>query len=131
MTTWLVRTAIAMLYPRVDDVPGAEDCELDAFLARFRRETTPLMWLGVVIGALVFHLTPMFTIFVPAPAFALSPTLANRHAERISTTNVYLLRQAVFLVKLVAGLAWGGHPRVRERFALAPLDADPGTWRTS
>ncbi len=131
MLTWLIREAIVRLYPREGDLPGAEDCDLDAFLDRFRRETTPLMWLGVVLGAIVFHLTPLLTVFVPLPAFALSGELADRHAERISTSDVYLLRQALFLVKLVAGLAWGGHPSVRARFALAPYPPDPGTWRTS
>ncbi len=128
---WLVRAAIVMLYPRVGDWPGAEDCDLDAFLERFRRETTGLMWLGVVVGAIVFQLTPVVTIFVPLPASLLSKELGNRHAERIATSNVYLLRQAIFLVKLVAGLVWGGHPLVRERLALPPLPVDPGTWRTS
>ena len=128
---WLVRAAIVMLYPRVGDWPGAEDCDLDAFLERFRRETTGLMWFGVVLGALVFQLTPIVTVFVPLPASMLSDELANRHAERVATTNVYLARQAIFLVKLVAGLAWGGHPRVRERLALPPHEPDPGTWRTS
>src|SRR5690349_16314354 len=109
--TWLVRAAIVMLYPRVGDWPGAEDCDLDEFLERFRRETTALMWLGVVLGAIVFQLTPIVTVFVPLPASLLSEGLKNRHAERVATTNVYLLRQAIFLVKLVAGLAWGGHPR--------------------
>ena len=131
MTTWLVRAAIVMLYPRVGDWPGAEDCDLDEFLDRFRRETTALMWIGVVLGALVFQITPIVTVFVPLPASMLSKELGNRHAERVATTNVYLLRQAIFLVKLVAGLAWGGHPRVRERFALPALPPDPGTWRTS
>jgi len=129
--TWLVRAAIVMLYPRVGDWPGAEDCDLDAFLERFRRETTALMWIGVVLGSLVFQLTPIVTIFVPLPASLLSKEMANHHAERVSTTNIYLLRQSVFLVKLVAGMVWGGHPSVRERFALRPLPPDPGTWRTS
>ncbi len=129
--TWLVRAAIVMLYPRVGDLPGAEDCDLDAFLDRFRRETTLLMWFGVVLGAFVFQLSPIVTVFVPLPASALSKELADRHAERIATTKIYLLRQAVFLVKLVAGLAWGGHATVRERFALPPLAPDPGTWRAS
>jgi len=127
--TWLVRSAIVLLYPRDGGLPGAEECDLDEFLARFRRETTPLMWLGVVIGALAFHLTPVLTVFIPVPAFALPKELANRHAERVTSTNVYLLRQAVFLVKLVAGLAWGAHPRVREGFALPSLGPDPGTWK--
>lgn len=127
----LVRAAIVMLYPRVGDWPGAEDCDLDAFLERFRRETTTLMWIGVVLGSLVFQLTPVMTVLVPLPASLLSKELANKHAERVASTNVYIVRQAVFLVKLVAGLAWGGHPSVRERFALPPLAPDPGTWRRS
>ncbi len=125
----LVRSAIVAMYPRTDALPGAEDCDLDAFLVRFREDTTPLMWLGVVLGAVLFHLSPVVTVFVPLPAFLLPPSLADRHAHKITTTNVYLLRQAVFLVKLAAGLAWGTHPEVRRRFALPPLPPDPGTWR--
>ncbi len=34
--TWLIRQAIVALYPRTPALPGAEDCDLDAFLARFR-----------------------------------------------------------------------------------------------
>ena len=78
-----------------------------------------------VLGAIVFHLTPILTVKVPLPAFWLPPKLADRHADAIATTDSYLLRQAVFLVKLVAGLAWASHPEVRKRFALAPLEADP------
>ncbi len=127
--TPLVRSAIVLLYPRTDLLPGAEDCDLDRFLARFRRESTTLVWLGVVLGAVVFHLSPVFTVHVPLPAFLLSPDLADRHAERISNSHVYLVRQTIFLVKFAAGLAWGAHPSVRARFALAPMPADPGTWR--
>ncbi len=128
---FLVRSAIVLLYPRTGHLPGAEDCDLDAFLERYRRETTRLVWFGVVLGAVVFHLTPVLTVRVPLPAFALSPRLADKHAHAISTTEVYLLRQAIFLVKLAAGLAWGQDAEVRKRLALPPLQADPGTWRIS
>jgi hypothetical protein len=127
---WLVRTAIAMLYPRTEHLPGADDCDLDAFLERFRRDSSFLLWFGVVAGAVVFHLSPLFTVFVPLPAFLLPASLADRHAHRIASTNVYLARQLVFVLKIPAGLAWGAHPAVRARFALPPLAADPGTWRT-
>ncbi|MEW5738406.1 MAG: hypothetical protein AB1938_05740 [Myxococcota bacterium] len=128
---WLVRSAIVALYPSGGPVPGAAECGLDAFLARFRRESPFLIWLGVITGALVFHLTPLFTVFVPLPAFLLPASLLDRHASRISSTQVYLLRQAIFLVKLAAGLCWGADPEVRRRLALAPLPDDPGTWRAS
>jgi len=128
--TWLVRAAIVLLFPRTALLPGAADCDLDAFLERFRRESPMLMWIGVVLGAIVFHLSPIFTVFVPLPAFLLPSGLADRHAYRISTTRVYVVRQVVLLLKLAAGLSWGANPEVRRRFALAPLAADPGTWKT-
>lgn len=130
---WLVRSAIVALYPRVERngvvVPGAADCGLDAFLTRFRAETPRLVWLGVLLGALVFHLTPLLTVFLPLPAFLLPAGLRDTHASRITSTRFYLLRQAVFLVKLPGGLCWGADPAVRKLLALPPLQADPGTWR--
>ena len=128
---WLVRSAIVAMYPRTEALPGAEDCDLDGFLRRFRADTTGLMWLGVVMGALVYQLSPLLTVFVPLPAALLPASLRDRHAYRITTTNFYLLRQAVFLVRLAAGLCWGAHPEVRRRFALPALAPDPGSWRES
>jgi hypothetical protein len=129
--TPLVRAAIVILYPRTASLPGAEDCDLDPFLERFRRESPPLLWLGIVLGSIVFHLTPVFTVGVPLPAPFLSPELADKHAERIGNSPIYLVRQTVFLVKLAAGFVWGAHPSVREKFALPKLPDDPGTWRTT
>ncbi len=40
------------------------------------------MWLGVVVGALVFHLTPIYTV-LPLPAFLLSREQADRHAHKV------------------------------------------------
>jgi len=129
--TWLVRSAIVALYPRTEGLPGAEDCDLDAFLRKFRSETTFLMWLGVVMGAVVFHLTPLFTVFVPLPAFLLPRSLRDKHAHRITSGGLYITRQSVFLLKLAAGLCWGGHPSVRARFALPAYEQDPDHWRQS
>jgi hypothetical protein len=119
------------MYPRTEGLPGAEDCGIDEFLVRFRADTPFLMWLGVVLGAVVFHLTPILTVFVPLPAFLLPASLRDKHAYRVTTGGFYLTRQAVFLVKLAAGLCWGGHPEVRKRFALPENPADPDRWRTS
>ncbi|MCA3015273.1 MAG: hypothetical protein INH41_23025 [Myxococcaceae bacterium] len=128
--TWLVRSAMCALYPRAGDLPGLEDCDLDGFLERFHREAPLRMSLGVFLGALVFHLTPLFTVFVPLPAFLLPPPLLDRHASRIAGSGSYWVRQAIFLVKFPAGLCWGAHPDVRRRFALGAYPADPADWRT-
>ena len=68
--------------------------------------------------------SPSFCLHSPQPPRG----LLDRHASRITTTRFYLLRQAVFLVKLAAGLCWGADPAVRARLAMAPYPADPGTW---
>jgi hypothetical protein len=118
-------------YPRTDVFPGIEDTGVDAFIVRFRRESTLLMWLGVVLGTFIFHTTPLLTVYVPLPAFLLPAGLRLKHASRILSTRLYLLRQGVFLVKLAAGLCWGADPAVRKQLGLAPMPADSGAWRQS
>jgi hypothetical protein len=125
---WLVRSAIVMLYPRTQ-LPGMVDCNPAQHVARFKKESPGIVWLGTVAGALVFHLTPLLTVFVPLPAGLLPARLLDLHASRIAGTGIYLLRQAIFLLKVCAGLCWGADPKVRQAFALPPMPPDPGTWR--
>lgn len=119
------------LYPGDDELPGVESCDVDAFLERFARESNPTMYAGVVAGSVVYALTPVITIGKPLPSFMLSKEDRDKHAQAISSTDRYMLRQTAFLVKLVAGLCWGQHPTVREKMNLQPYPEDPGTFRTS
>ena len=128
---WFIQHAMRALYPRTEALPGIEDTDLAGFLDRYRRESTTLMWLGLWLGTLVFIWTPILTVYLPLPSFLLPGRLLDRHAHRVNDSRIYLIRQAVFLVKLAAGLCWGGDPEVRARFALAPYPEDPGTWRRS
>lgn len=116
---------------RPDAMPGVETLDVDAFVARYAEESAPLMWIGVVLGAVVFTVTPVFTVYRPLPSFWLSRELLDRHTDRLASHPVYLLRQMVFLLKMVGGICWGQHPLVRERLALAPYPEDPPRWRTS
>lgn len=127
---WLIRSAMTALYPRAAGLPGVADTELDAFLLRFRREAPALMWLGLCLGAVVFALTPVLTVGRPLPSFWLSERARDRHANKIASHPLYLLRQTVFLLKMVAGMCWAEHPAVRARLHLAPYPSDPGTFRT-
>ena len=127
--TPLVRSAIVLLYPRTDLLPGAEDCDLDRFLARFRRESTTLVWLGVVLGAVVFHLSPVFMCTCRSPRSSCRPTWRTATPSASATAMSTSCARRSSSVKFAAGLAWGAHPSVRARFALAPMPADPGTWR--
>lgn len=128
---WLVRSAMVALYPRAAGLPGLADTGIDPFLRQFRRETTRLVWLGVVLAALLFHAAPPFTVGVPLPAFLLPPRLRDAHARRMGNANLYLVKQAMLVLKLPAGLCWGRDPEVRRHFAMPVYGPDPGTWRTS
>jgi hypothetical protein len=126
---WLIKFAMCTIMPRTEALPGIADTHLDAFLRRMRTEADPVYWLGLAVGAVVFAITPLLTVGLPVPAFLLPRKLLERHADRLLAHRIYVLRQAVFLVRLSAGLCWGADPAVRARFALAPYPADPGTFR--
>ena len=119
------------LYPRTATVPGLEDTNIDAFLAQFRRETTVMFWLGIVLSAWLFQWTPIFTVFVPLPAFLLPRGLRDKHAHKIASSELYLVRQMMLVLKMPAGLCWGADPAVRKLFSLAPYAPDPTTWKRS
>lgn len=126
---WLIKFAMLTMMPRTDSLPGIADTDVDGFLRRMRLDAEPVYWLGLVVGAIVFVLTPLLTVGVPLPAFFLPRKLLERHAERLVMHPVYVLRQAVFLVRLSAGMCWGADASVRACFALAPYGPDPGTFR--
>jgi hypothetical protein len=128
---WLIRFAMCTMMPRSEGLPGIADTRLDEFLRRMRKDAEPLYWLGLVVGAVVFMVTPLFTVLLPLPACLLPAKLLARHSERILSHRVYVLRQAVFLLRLSAGMCWGADERVRATFALAPYPVDPGTFRQS
>jgi hypothetical protein len=133
----LLGHALAALYPRTEHFPGIVDTGLSPFLRRFRREAAPLLLLGVYAAAVLFVLSPLFTVYVPLPSFLLPRSLLDRHADRITRTRSYPVRSLIMLLKMVAGLCWGAHPEVRARLGLPPLPPDPegpegpGAWRTT
>jgi hypothetical protein len=128
---WLIKFSMAAMMPRTAALPGIADTDVDGFLRRMRADAEPLFWLGLVLGAVVFVLTPLITVGLPLPAFLLPEAALARHAERVLSHRVYSLRQVVFLVRLCAGMCWGADPAVRSCFALAPYAPDPGTFRAA
>lgn len=117
------------LMPRTAGLPGIADTNVTGFLRRMRRESSRVYWTALVLGALVYALSPVLTVGVPLPSVALSPRLRALHAERATRLRIYLLRQAIMLVRLSAGMCWGADPWVRSRFALAAYPEDPGSYR--
>jgi hypothetical protein len=127
----LIAAAMADFMPRTDALPGIADTDVHGFLRKLRGEADRSFWAGLVIGTIVYNLTPLLTLYLPLPAFALPARLRDLHAQRVLESRSYMIRQAVFLVRLSAGMCWGGDPAVRARFELAPYAVDPGTFRSS
>jgi len=54
----------------------------------------------------------------------------DRHAHLLATYPIYLVRQLVVLIKLMAGVFWGESPEIRAYLHLPAYGEDPGTRRT-
>ncbi|MFT3771864.1 MAG: hypothetical protein QM820_41175 [Minicystis sp.] len=126
----LVRFALVAFYPRVDDLPGLAELGVEQKIEALRRESTPLIWLGVVGAAVLFQLTPILTIGRPWLAVMLDAEELDRHANALATYPAYLIRQTAVLLKLMAGMFWAESPEIRAKFALPAYPPDPGTRRT-
>ncbi len=127
---WMICFAVDAMYPTSEHFPGAMELGFRAWLDQFAREVPWLMWVGAVLGALVFQITPILTVRRPVPAVLLSRARLDEHAWRLAGHPIYLVRQANFLVKMIGGLFWGSQPVIRARIGLPPYPADPGTWRS-
>jgi hypothetical protein len=125
----LVRFAMVALFPREEPLPGVEDLDLDAKIAAFRRESAPLLWLGVVGGAILFQVAPLVTLRKPLLASWLSAEDLDRHAFRLAGHPFYLVRQLMFLLKMMGGIFWAQSDIVRASIHLPAYGADPGTRR--
>ncbi|MEO7328069.1 MAG: hypothetical protein ABI193_05800 [Minicystis sp.] len=126
----LVRFALVAFFPREGDLPGLAELGVDEKIATLRRESTQLFWFGVVAAAVFFQLSPIVTVYRPWPAVFLTEEQLDEHAHRLATFPVYLIRQLLVLLKLIAGMFWGESPEIRAFLSLPAYGADPGTRRT-
>ena len=119
------------MLPNHPHLVGAAETGLEDYIREFMAETNWMTWIGVVASSIVFMLTPVLTIGYPVPAILLSAKSLDKHAHRLASHRIYLLRQSTFIVKMLAGFCWGSSPQIRQQFNLTPYPPDPGTWRTS
>lgn len=104
---------------------------MDGFLDGWDADAPALMRFGLIAGSALVMVSPLATVGVPLPATALSQDRRDEHIYKLSMHRLYPIRQAAFLVKMVAGLAWGQDPDVRRDCGVVIEGDDPGTWRGS
>lgn len=127
---WLIRHAMCAMMPGGGELPGLGAEEAADYTRRVRAESDWLYFLGLVLGAFVFVITPLITLGLPLPSFMLPAGLLDRHAQRVVAHRSYLIKQAVFLVRLNAGMCWGGLDENRAVLGQTVYPNDPGTFRT-
>ncbi len=110
---WLVRYSLRILMPATSVLPGLSDKELKPFLKHFREEMPFKLRFALVFMTLVFIFTPLFTLGIPLPLFCLSQTKQWLHANKLSTHRIYLFRQSVSLLKIIASMCWGALPHAQ------------------
>ncbi len=126
---WFIRYAVYAVFPSGGKLKGAAETDFKPFLARFLSEANFTMKLGIWVAAFLFTVLPLFTVFLPLPAFLLPKRLLDKHANALMTSRFYLMRSLSFTLKMVGGVCWGMDPDVRRALNVAPLGPDPGTWK--
>ena len=127
----LVAWTIEVMFPAAAGLPGAVDTDVVAFVRQLKSESSTVYWTGNVLGAMVFMVTPILTVYWPVPAILLPAGVLDRHANRVADHPLYLVRQAMLLVKVTGAMCWASHPSLREKWALPPYGPDVGTFRPS
>ena len=126
---WFTRFAVEAIFPATDILPGVAETDLDSFLRDVHHRAPFTMRLGLWLATFVYMVSPIVTVYLPVPAFVLRGRCLERHTTRLLESRSYLVRQIVYLLKMVGGLCWGEHAEVRKRFGRAPLPPDPQTWQ--
>jgi len=127
--SWFTRFAIEAIFPPTETLPGIAETDLDGFLRDLHAEAPLLMRVGIWLATVVYMITPLFTVLLPVPAFLLRGRLLARHTDTLVSSRIYVIRQVIYLLKMVGGLCWGEHAEVRRRFGRPPLEPDPRTFQ--
>jgi hypothetical protein len=101
------------------DVALAVAAFLDGYLRRVPFQA------AIGLRAVVWAITwlPLFFVGLPLPAHRLPPGARARYIERWAGSRIYFLREGFYLLKAIALMGWGVHPRVRERLGVGPVVA--------
>ncbi len=130
MRAAIVRWVLAVVFPSTAKLPGLDTLDVSEGLAEVFAGP-PLLRLGLYGAIFAFLISPVLTIGWPLPAPLLSRHRRDQHANAMSNSRWYLLRQSMMMLKTIGGLLWGAHPSVRAKLGFPAYTADPGSFRTS
>ena len=126
---WLTRRVLLEILPPNGALPGLESIDLDEFLVGFKQDAPLLMRIALFLSVIIFVCSTPITVFLPWPSLWLPKGLRARHTARLAQHPIYVVRQTMTMLKMVAGMAWGQDPAIRARLQLKAYEPDPATWR--
>ena len=129
MLVRIIAWTLAAVFPTTGSLPGLDRLDSKPALARLLAQAPHGLKLGVYGATALFLVTPLLTVGWPVPALLLPRATLDRHADAMSGHPIYLMRQAMLLLKTIGGLIWGAHPAVLAALDMDTLPPDPGTWR--
>ena len=127
LTAW----TFARIFPSTPALPGLDVLDTKPFIRQLHSEAPFTIRATLWVSVLLFTLTPVLTLGIPLPAFLLSRARVDEHAQRLSMSQVYLLRQIMMMLKTIGGLCWGAMPEVRQKLTMPVYPEDSGRWRQS
>lgn len=112
-------TLLAALIPSGpgDGPPGLADVDTTSFWIDLERAAPPLLRLGLRLAVWVLTWLPLLFIGCPRRFSALGPTDRDRMLERVAASRVFLLRQLLQTLRVIACFAYFRAPEVRSHFA--------------
>ena len=124
-----IARALAATFPGTERLPGLDTIDPRPGVRRLLAEAPMPVRYALYAGVLLYHCGPVITLGLPVLAGWLGPERRDRHAERLATHPIYLVRQAMLLLKSIGGLIWGADARVRAALSMPAYPPDPGTFR--
>ncbi len=121
--------AMNEVMPPHDGMPGIIDTNAEAFLKEFKKNAHPIMRLGFWASVWVYVLSPVFTVYIPLPAFLLSEKKRFQHMEIYSNSHSFVFSQLWLLQKMITGMCWGMDDKVRAYYGYQPYSPELGDFR--
>ncbi|MAE28577.1 MAG: hypothetical protein QF599_10335 [Planctomycetota bacterium] len=113
------------IFPGTTDVPGLCRERALPFLAMFHDQSPRTLRLALHASAIAFVMATPLTVGALRPALLLAPEVLARHTEACAGHRVYLLRQALLMLKTAGGFCWGADQAVRSSMSVAGYKPDP------
>lgn len=127
---WACAVFDAILPRGVDErLPlGARDFPLDRLVVDLERRAPLQFLIGLRLAIWLMIFCPIWVLGRPRRFHRLAVDAQQRCLDKVGNSRIYLLRETLMLLKMVACLGYGGMPIVQQQLGISPTDATDPDW---